>query len=158
MKTIIRNSVKCLKCGDGIESVHRHDFKYCSCGNIAVDGGKDYLRRLGTALGDDSYKETSIENSSYKDEEGVIIKATSEQIVKLADIHILKYREMIRLGEDDSDPCNKYINLHECYLYYDLWKSIINKQGLHLTDLEESEVKDACYSGEYDHILMVDPD
>ena len=30
-----------------IESVHRHDFKVCSCGTVAVDGGNDYLRRCG---------------------------------------------------------------------------------------------------------------
>ena len=47
MERIITNKIKCLKCGDVIESVSRHDFKYCSCGACAVDGGKDYLRRLG---------------------------------------------------------------------------------------------------------------
>ncbi len=44
---IIRNSVKCLVCNEEIESVHRYDFKFCKCGNIAVDGGKDYLKRSG---------------------------------------------------------------------------------------------------------------
>ena len=34
-----------MKCGDIIESVHRHDFVECSCGSIFVDGGHDYLRR-----------------------------------------------------------------------------------------------------------------
>lgn len=42
---IIRNAAQCLECEDIIESTHTHDFKYCSCGNIFVDGGKDYLRR-----------------------------------------------------------------------------------------------------------------
>lgn len=54
---IIRNSVRCLKCKEEIVSIHRHDFKYCSCGNIAVDGGKDYLKRSG---GLDFYEDTSI--------------------------------------------------------------------------------------------------
>lgn len=31
--------------GDIIESKNRHDFKFCSCGNCAVDGGHDYLKR-----------------------------------------------------------------------------------------------------------------
>lgn len=44
---IIRNAVKCLTCGDVIESKHRHDFVKCSCGGIAVDGGHDYLRLVG---------------------------------------------------------------------------------------------------------------
>ena len=44
---IIKNKAKCLKCGDIIESTYRHDFKWCKCGAIAVDGGKDYLKRSG---------------------------------------------------------------------------------------------------------------
>ena len=44
---IIHNRIKCLKCGDVIESKYRHDYKTCSCGACAVDGGHDYLRRCG---------------------------------------------------------------------------------------------------------------
>lgn len=44
---IIRNRIKCLKCGDIIESTSVHDFKYCSCQSVAVDGGYDYLKRVG---------------------------------------------------------------------------------------------------------------
>ena len=36
--------IKCLKCGEIIESTYRHHFKECSCGNVFVDGGDDYLR------------------------------------------------------------------------------------------------------------------
>ena len=42
---IIRNAIKCRKCGEVIESVSPHDFKTCSCGTCAVDGGHYYLRR-----------------------------------------------------------------------------------------------------------------
>lgn len=45
MKKIIKNALKCLKCGDIIESKDRHDYVTCSCGNVSVDGGLDYLRR-----------------------------------------------------------------------------------------------------------------
>lgn len=41
---IHKNKAKCLKCGDVIESFHQHDFKQCSCENIFVDGGLDYIR------------------------------------------------------------------------------------------------------------------
>ena len=44
---IIVNKIKCKKCGDVIESKSVHDFKYCRCGAVAVDGGHDYLRRCG---------------------------------------------------------------------------------------------------------------
>lgn len=42
---ILRNAAECRRCGDVIESKHRHDFVACSCGAIFVDGGKAYLRR-----------------------------------------------------------------------------------------------------------------
>lgn len=44
---ILKNAIKCNKCGDVIESTHVHDFKWCSCKSVAVDGGTDYLRRIG---------------------------------------------------------------------------------------------------------------
>ena len=34
----------CLLCNNTIQSQHRHDFKWCSCKNIFVDGGEDYFR------------------------------------------------------------------------------------------------------------------
>jgi hypothetical protein len=44
---ILSNQAKCLTCGDTPFSAHVHDFKYCSCGAMAVDGGMEYIRRLG---------------------------------------------------------------------------------------------------------------
>ena len=44
---IIKNMARCKKCGDIIESKNTHDFIKCSCGSIAVDGGKEYLKRVG---------------------------------------------------------------------------------------------------------------
>lgn len=79
---IKRNSAKCTACGEEIESTHRHDFRthYCKVEpqaglkwvgegidsklvpsgeetfRFAVDGGKDYLRRVGSG-----YEDTSLE-------------------------------------------------------------------------------------------------
>lgn len=61
---IIENKIRCKKCGDIIESKTRHDFKWCSCKSVAVDGGKDYLRRLGNF---DDFEELS--KSSTKEGE-----------------------------------------------------------------------------------------
>ena len=47
MERIIKNAIRCKKCNDIIESVSQHDFKFCKCGAVAVDGGKAYLRRCG---------------------------------------------------------------------------------------------------------------
>lgn len=57
MQKILVNKIKCKKCGDVIESKSRHDFKSCSCGAVAVDGGHDYIRRGGKS---DDYEELSV--------------------------------------------------------------------------------------------------
>ena len=40
-------AVLCKKCGDMVYSRCTHDFRECSCGSVAVDGGFDYLRIVG---------------------------------------------------------------------------------------------------------------
>lgn len=45
MTDVKRNAVRCLKCGDTIESVRKYDSARCSCGHVAVDGGLFYRRR-----------------------------------------------------------------------------------------------------------------
>lgn len=56
---ILRNSAKCLECGDEIESRYRHNYKSCSCGNVFVDGGFDYIRQGAKDMA--KYANTSIE-------------------------------------------------------------------------------------------------
>jgi len=46
IKIVVVNKVRCKHCNDIIESTHRHDFKFCSCGKIAIDGGHDYQKIL----------------------------------------------------------------------------------------------------------------
>lgn len=41
--------IRCTSCKDIIRSSHRHDFVWCKCGAIAVDGGSDYTRITGNA-------------------------------------------------------------------------------------------------------------
>ncbi len=55
-KEIISNKIKCKKCGDITESKSINDYKRCSCGAVAVDGGKDYLKRIGS---EEDYEELS---------------------------------------------------------------------------------------------------
>jgi len=47
VQKIIRNRAGCKSCLQVIESKHCHDFVTCKCGAVSVDGGKDYLRRVG---------------------------------------------------------------------------------------------------------------
>lgn len=54
---ICSNQAKCLKCGDEPFSMHRHDYKTCSCGNLSVNGGQSYIKRSFSS----PFKELSIE-------------------------------------------------------------------------------------------------
>lgn len=56
-EVIWRNSARCNNCEEDVESTFRWDFRSCECGNVAVDGGHDYLRRV---FGDKGYEDTSI--------------------------------------------------------------------------------------------------
>jgi len=56
-RKIKSNKLMCKECNDIIESVHRHDFIWCSCESIFVDGGLDYLRRGGKGI--NNYEELS---------------------------------------------------------------------------------------------------
>lgn len=70
---IIKNCVKCKSCSDVIISTHRHDFKRCSCGRVAVDGGHDYLKRSFT----NDYEELSIiqeSSNNQSDNDMITIK------------------------------------------------------------------------------------
>ena len=58
MRKILINKIKCNKCGDIIESTHRYDFKFCQRGAVAVNGGKDSLKRSYENSSDD-YTELS---------------------------------------------------------------------------------------------------
>lgn len=38
------NAIACNNCGEIIYSKHRHDFRWCGCNSVAIDGGFDYTR------------------------------------------------------------------------------------------------------------------
>lgn len=84
-RRIVRNSARCLTCLDHIISEHRHDFRECKCGNIFVDGGKDYTRR-GVRDGWNSIQDTTI----YEGDD-----------IELADL--LFEEELIQLRNDQYD-------------------------------------------------------
>lgn len=59
-RKIIRNAAQCLSCNDIIVSTYRHDFVTCKCGKLSVDGGLEYIRRVGDF-------ENSLDLSEYED-------------------------------------------------------------------------------------------
>jgi len=50
---LLRNTAKCKKCGDVIDSQAPHQFVNCSCKSLAVDGGLIGAR----VIGDEAYYE-----------------------------------------------------------------------------------------------------
>lgn len=59
MRKIIENKIRCKYCGDVIESKSGHDFRWCSCHTVFVDGGHNYLRR-GFKNSPDDFEDLSI--------------------------------------------------------------------------------------------------
>ena len=60
-KSKLVNSIKCKRCGQILISKSRHDYVECKCGAVAVDGGGEYLRRVGNP---DDYEELSSNNGT----------------------------------------------------------------------------------------------
>ena len=59
-KKIKENKIECKNCGDIIESKNVHNFVQCTCENVAVDGGKEYLKRtFPNGKPEDWYEELS---------------------------------------------------------------------------------------------------
>lgn len=46
------HAIYCKKCKAIIRSIHRHDFKVCSCGAVGVDGGIAFGNRVCGELAD----------------------------------------------------------------------------------------------------------
>lgn len=67
---IVSNQIECLSCGDQPFSMSRHDMQLCECGKVAVDGGQEYLRRVGGG-----WKELSI-SIPIEDMEFIVNEAT----------------------------------------------------------------------------------
>ncbi len=94
---IVQNAVICNKCDELIYSAHRHDFRECKCGNIAVDGGQEYLRRVGKGIGDGSYTDLSwgIDEKIYRECAEAVQNAadTGRNAIGIANAVMRKLRE-----------------------------------------------------------------
>ncbi|AQS09703.1 hypothetical protein CLOBY_18340 [Clostridium saccharobutylicum] len=88
---IYENKIQCKKCGDVIESKTVHDMVWCKCGAVAVDGGKEYLRRTGN-------DKDIIELSKYE-ESNRNNDITDEEIEKIGKILNNRHDMYKRLGE-----------------------------------------------------------
>jgi len=69
------HAIICNKCGATIYSRAVHDFHWCPCKTVAIDGGFDYTRIIGT-----DFRQTKIE-----------VKATKEELFNDWNIQIDKF-------------------------------------------------------------------
>ena len=45
---MVVNTITCRKCGYTVYSRTRHDLRWCPCGTVAIDGGRDYIKITGS--------------------------------------------------------------------------------------------------------------
>lgn len=62
---VLINSCKCRSCGEVVYSRSRHDFSQCGCGNVAADGGNEYIRRVGNPT-DIEERSISMDGDDFK--------------------------------------------------------------------------------------------
>lgn len=96
---IILNQIKCNICGEKIFSQTVHDFKYCGCCRVSVDGGQIYLKRGFVEQTD--FTEQSIVMEE-KDVEKLVSKVKWSKETNRNDFGIVcaVLREMQELGYD----------------------------------------------------------
>lgn len=114
---IVQNAASCNGCGDFIVSKHRHDFVSCTCGAISVDGGQEYLRRVGS-LEKGSYNDHSwsLPDKLYKDCAEAVEEAmnTNRNKFGIANAVMRKLREAGRvIAEDEPRILAENKNLEE---------------------------------------------
>ena len=77
------NAAQCMQCKDVAISRHRHDFQFCRCGAIAVDGGPEYLRRAGN-IGDMADMSASMPVDSLDSQINYVEQVSTELFALLA--------------------------------------------------------------------------
>jgi hypothetical protein len=83
----MRNRAKCKKCQTVIESFFRQDFVKCSCGEIYVDGGTDFMKCGATDFSnflrvDDEGNEIVVKVVNPNKEEDKIIPEIPKEVPK----------------------------------------------------------------------------
>lgn len=74
-------ALKCPKCRDLIYSRAVHDFHYCTCGSVSIDGGFDYCR-MGHS------KDLKFDDLKWVD---VKVKATKHELYQDWNCHTDKF-------------------------------------------------------------------
>lgn len=66
-KGVTVRGVRCSRCGQLIYSRARHDFHWCKCKTVAIDGGFDYVKVVGYGKIEDVYIPDMTKGMLYDD-------------------------------------------------------------------------------------------
>lgn len=100
---ILSNQLRCHKCGDTPYSAHRHDFRYCKCGAVAVDGGMDYLGR-GGGFDDCTEMSITITDELYNSIADAITDPERNELGKVCNlVRVLRDELGVNIGEVEQD-------------------------------------------------------
>ena len=148
MKIIKRNAAKCNKCGDIIESTHRHDFKWCSCRTVAVDGGLEYIKRcfksegdytdLSETIYDDIKKIFAIQGFTSVGKDSIANRVSKELNIPILVSHTTRPPRDGEINgvsyhfvDDKFFNENEFLEQRHYNTEYGVWK-----YGLHISELE----------------------
>ena len=148
MKIIKRNAVKCNRCGDIIESTHRHDFKWCSCRTVAVDGGLEYIKRcfksegdytdLSETIYDDIKKIFAIQGFTSVGKDSIANRVSKELNIPILVSHTTRPPRDGEINgvsyhfvDDKFFNENEFLEQRHYNTEYGVWK-----YGLHISELE----------------------
>jgi hypothetical protein len=102
----MRNRAKCKLCGSVLESFHRFDYVVCKCGEIAIDGGLDYMRAVAKnfdnflRVDDDDhevhveYKEKTEKKYEEINEQEQTHKPSKEELIRMLDEMVKSYEKL----------------------------------------------------------------
>lgn len=90
------NAIICKNCGDTIYSRSIHDFHWCSCNSVAIDGGFDYTKIVFKSA--DCYESTKLnilENETEKSAKKILYDDWNNRENKYGIIHKNEYKEEV---------------------------------------------------------------
>jgi hypothetical protein len=125
---ILKNQARCKKCGDAPVSAHVHDYRSCKCGAMAVDGGKEYIRR-------------SAEDFDFVEELSVFLPQPAHEVIVDAIVRDIKNNRSLKA---------RYVALHatKSSLRWVVISEILQA-------IRKSEKLRALLSTEYDEIRRI---
>ena len=123
MKKLVENKAQCKLCGDILVSESTHDKKTCSCGNLTVDGGLDYIKRNWKQ--DDSFIEMSVEEDLKK----VLMEVSKEQFLETGLPFMQEYQKKV-VEKNGATLFGEFFGLEFHYLKDGLVHSVRYEDGI----------------------------